>query len=241
MAITVAGERLLESLSPAFGMITNALETLNHLRDTVAGTIRVTASLHAAQRVLWPVVARMLESHSEIHVEISADSALTNIIDDHFDAGVRLGQQVEQDMVAMRISPDLRLIVVASPHYLAKHGEPQTPHDLLGHSCINIRLPTAGTLYSWEFQRDGRDLKVRVNGSLTFNSSLLVLQAAVEGCGMSIVFEDLAMPYINDGRLVQVLDDWCSYFSGYHLYYPSRRQHSPAFKVFLKALRTSTA
>lgn len=237
MAVTPAGQRLLTTLNPAFGMIDTTLDALGQMRDTVAGTIRITSSLHAAQQILWPTVARLVNEYPDITIEISADGALTDIVSDQFDAGVRLGQQVERDMIALRISPDLRLIVVGSPSYLACHPAPTTPHDLTRHTCINVRLPTSGVLYSWEFHHEGRDLKVRVEGNLIFNSSYLALQAAVDGCGLAFVFEDAAQDYLLSGQLVSLLDDWCPSFSGYHLYYPSRHQHSPAFQMLINALR----
>jgi DNA-binding transcriptional LysR family regulator len=241
MAVTLAGQRLLDTLNPALGMIDTTLEALGQMRDTVAGTIRITSSLHAAQQVLWPTVIGLVEEHPGIKVEISADGALTDIVSAGFDAGVRLGQQVERDMVAMRISPDLRLIVVGSPSYLLRHPAPQTPLDLTRHLCINVRLPTSGSLYSWEFRKEGRDLKVRVEGNLIFNSSYLAMQAAIDGCGLGFVFEDTAQQYLRSGQLVQLLDDWCPTFSGYHLYYPSRRQHLPAFQLLITALRSNAA
>lgn len=237
MAITLAGRRLMETLTPAFGMIDTTLGALGQMRDSVAGTIRITSTMHAAQTVLWPVVTQLVDDYPDVKVEISADGTLTDIVSQHFDAGVRLGQQVEKDMIALRISPDLRLIVVGAPSYFADHPPPVTPHDLTRHNCINVRLPSSGVLYSWEFHRDGRDLRVRVDGSLIFNSSALMLKAAIEGRGLAFVFEDVARCYLGRGELISVLDDWCPFFSGYHLYYPSRRQHSPAFQVLLDRLR----
>ena len=241
MAVTPAGQRLLDTLNPALSMIDATLEALGEMRDTVAGTIRITSSLHAAQCVLWPTVTRLVEQHPGSQIEICADGALTDIVSAHFDAGVRLGQQVERDMVALRISPDLRMIVVGSPGYLQQRAAPQTPQDLTHHCCINVRLPTSGSLYHWEFCKKGRDVKVRVEGNLIFNSSNLALQAALDGCGLAFVFEDSAQQYLNSGRLVKLLDDWCPSFPGYHLYYPSRRQHTPAFQLLITALRSNAA
>lgn len=241
MAITLAGRRLMETLTPAFGMIDTTLGDLGQMRDSVAGTIRITSTMHAAQTVLWPVVTQLVDDYPEVKVEISADGTLTDIVSQHFDAGVRLGQQVEKDMIALRISPDLRLIVVGAPSYFADHPPPVTPHDLTRHNCINVRLPSSGVLYSWEFHRDGRDLRVRVDGSLIVNNTALMLRAALEARGLAFVFEDTAKDYLQRGELVAVLDDWCPYFSGYHLYYPSRRQHSPAFLLLLERLRRAAS
>ncbi|WP_277960726.1 LysR family transcriptional regulator [Pseudomonas sp. RIT-To-2] len=241
MAITPAGQRLLDTLGPAFGMINATLGDLNHMRDSVAGTIRITSSTHAAQQVLWPIVARLVKRHPDIEVEICADGALTDIVKEGFDAGVRLGQQVERDMVAMRISADMRLIVVGTPEYLRTRSTPVTPQELTRHTCINVRLSTSGALYAWEFHGDGRDLRVRVTGTLIFNSTHLVLQAALEGHGLGMVFEDVARPYIEQGKLIQVLDDWSPEITGYHLYYPSRREHSAAFQALLDELKGNMA
>ncbi|SKC84754.1 DNA-binding transcriptional regulator, LysR family [Burkholderia sp. CF099] len=237
VAPTEAGERLLETLRPALDGIDATLTELGQLSNKPSGTIRITSSRHAAQTVLWPAVARLLPEHPDLKVEISVDSALTDIIAERYDAGVRLGESIARDMIATRIGPDLRMAVVAAPTYIATHGVPETPHDLPGFSCINVRLPTAGGLYIWEFANDGRDLNVRVDGQLVLNDMPMVMQAAIEGFGLACVIEDQAVQEISDGKLVRILEEWCPTFPGYHLYYPSRRQPSSAFTLLLNELR----
>lgn len=240
MALTSAGQRLLATLDPAFSMIDSTLNDLGNMRDTVAGSIRITSGSHAAHQILWPIAARLVKKHPAITMEITADGALTDIVKDGFDAGVRLGQQVERDMIAVRISPDMRLIAVGAPEYFQDRSAPLIPQELTEHQCINVRLPTMGTLYAWEFHKEGRDMRVRVDGPLIFNSFHLVLEAALEGHGLGMVFEDIARPYLVSGELLQVLDDWCPVITGYHLYYPSRRQHSAAFRALLDDLATAS-
>ncbi|KAF2394072.1 LysR family transcriptional regulator [Pseudomonas frederiksbergensis] len=237
MATTEAGERLLETVRPAFGNIEAKLSELGEMRQKPAGSVRITASKHAAEGILWPTVSRLLLEYPDIKVEISSDSALTDIVTDRFDAGVRLGEQIDRDMIAVRIGPDLRMIVVGSPSYLARSPAITRPHDLTRHACINVRLPSSGALYVWEFHHQGRDLNVRVDGPLTFNNMRMVQQAAVEGFGLAFIFEDVAQEQLRSGELVQVLDEWCPFFAGYHLYFPSRRQQSPAFTLLVEALR----
>ena len=234
---TEAGERLLRTLRPALDGIEMELASITALRDKPAGTIRITAGAHAAETVLWPVIEGLLPDYPDIKIEISIDQGLTDIVAERFDAGVRLGEQVGLDMIAARIGPDQRMAVLGAPAYLADHPAPKTPHDLTGHACINLRLPTLGGLYAWEFGQDGRELKVRVDGPLVFNDTRLVLEAATAGFGLACVLEDLAERHIAEGRLVRVLGDWCPPFPGYHLYYPSRRQLSPAFSLLVEALR----
>ncbi|PMX03100.1 LysR family transcriptional regulator [Pseudomonas sp. FW215-R2] len=241
MATTEAGERLLETLRPAFEDIDAKLRILGEMRHKPAGIVRITSSKHAAEGILWPAISRLLPEHPDIKVEISTDAALTDIVTDRFDAGVRLGEQVDKDMIAVRIGPDLRLIVVGAPSYLARSPEIETPHDLTRHACINVRLPSSGALYVWEFHNEGRDLNVRVDGPLIFNNMRLAQQAAVEGFGLAFVFEDAAQEQLRSGQLIQVLDEWCPFFAGYHLYYPSRRQQSPAFTLLVEALRMNVA
>jgi DNA-binding transcriptional LysR family regulator len=207
------------------------------LRERPSGTVRITTSRHAAETILWPAVGTLIKDYPEVTVEVSVDSRLTDIIADRFDAGVRLGEQIARDMIAIRIGPELRMAVVGSPSYLARHGRPTTPHDLTSHACINIRLPTKGGLYIWEFGKNGRDLNVRVEGPLILNDVPMILTAAVEGIGLACVMEDQADAHLKAGRLVRVLDDWCPPFSGYHLYYPDRRQLPPAFVLLMEALR----
>ena len=237
VAPTEAGERLLETLRPAFDAIDAEIAALTELREKPAGTIRITTSHHAAETILWPALARLLPDYPDVKVELSTDAALTDIVTERYDAGVRLGEQVAKDMIAVRIGPDLRMAVVGAPSYLARRPAPKTPHDLTQHACINLRLPTLGGLYAWELEKDGRQLNVRVGGQLTFNDPLMVLEAATEGFGLAFLMEERVAPRIADGRLVRVLDDWCPRFSGFHLYYPSRRQPSPAFGLLVEALR----
>jgi DNA-binding transcriptional LysR family regulator len=234
---TDAGERLLEKIGPRFDEIEAELSALGELRDRPAGTIRLTAAEHSANTALWPRLVPFLRRYPDIAVEISTEGALIDIVAQRFDAGVRLGEQVAKDMIAVRIGPDWRFAVVGTPGYFAAHGRPAVPQDLTGHRCINLRLPTYGGLYAWEFRKDGRSLNVHVEGQLVFTRTAATLQAALDGFGLTCVPEDLAGPHLADGSLVRVLEDWCAPFEGYHLYYPSRRQQSPAFAVLLEALR----
>ena len=237
VAPTQAGERLLRVLGPALDTIAAELVSLGQLRDRPAGMVRITTSEHAAHDVLWPVLERLLPEYPDIQVELSVSGSLTDIVAERFDAGVRLGESIDKDMVAVRIGPDLRMAVVGSPAYWAEHPHPVTPQDLNGHRCINLRLPTAGGLYAWEFGKDGRELRVRVDGPLVFNSVSLVLRAALAGFGLACVMEDHVRAHLAEGRLVRVLEDWCPPFAGYHLYYPSRRQPSAAFALLVESLR----
>jgi DNA-binding transcriptional LysR family regulator len=237
VAATEAGERLLKTLGPALDEIAAELASLSELREKPAGTIRITTSEHAASSVLWPVLQKLLPDYPDVHIELSIDSGLTDIVAGRFDAGVRLGESVAKDMVAVRIGPDLRMAVVGSPAYLAGRARPRVPQDLAGHQCINLRLPTAGGLYAWELGKDGRELRVRVDGQLAFNNASMVLRAALAGFGLACVLEDHAAAHVADGALVRVLEDWCPPFAGYHLYYPSRRQPSAAFSLLVDALR----
>ncbi len=237
VAPTEAGERLLASIGPHFAEIEAGVAAIAELRDKPAGTIRITAGEHSAETVLWPVLARLLPAYPDIHVEISIDYGLTDIVAERFDAGVRLGEQVARDMIAVRIGPDMRMAAVATPGYFAAHPGPEVPQDLTAHNCINLRLPTRGGLYAWEFEKKGRTLNVHVGGQLVFNSTPLILAAALDGAGLAYLPETRVQPYLDDGRLVRVLDDWCEPFAGYHLYYPSRRQNSAAFALVVDALR----
>jgi DNA-binding transcriptional LysR family regulator len=234
---TEAGERLLHTLSPRFEEIDAELAALSELRDKPAGTIRITATEYAVDLLLWPKLAKFLAKYPDIKVEISIDAGLTDIVAERFDAGVRSGEQVAKDMIAVPIGPDARMAVVAAPSYFRKRPEPKKPQDLIGHNCINLRLPTHGGLYAWEFERGARELKVRVEGQLIFNGTFQMLNAALAGFGLAYVPEDLAQPRLRKGRLKRVLEDWCPPFSGYHLYYPSRRQSSAAFALLVDALR----
>jgi DNA-binding transcriptional LysR family regulator len=234
---TEAGERLIETLRPAFDEIDGKLSALSELREKPAGTIRITTSKHAAETILWPVVARLLADYPDVKVELAIDQSLTDIVTERYDAGVRLGEQVAKDMIAVRVGPDLRMAVVGAPSYLADHPPPRTPHELTAHRCINLRLPTLGGLYAWEFEKDGRELNVRVEGQLVLNDVQMILEAATAGFGLASVLGDHVEQHLADGRLVRVLEDWCPPFAGYHLYYPSRRQPAPAFTLLVEALR----
>lgn len=234
---TQAGERLLGTLTPAFEDINVGLETLSEFRERPAGTIRITTSAHAAQTILWPALRDLLPEYPDIHVELSADSGLRDIVAERFDAGVRLGEQVEKDMIAVRISPELRMAAVASPAYVERHGQPASPQDLAKHQCINLRLPTYGGFYAWEFEKDGRALNVRVESQFACNNVDLILAAARDGVGIAYLLEDHAQASIDDCSLVRLLADWSPPFAGYYLYYPSRRQNSPAFSLLVDRLR----
>ena len=237
VAPTEAGERLLRTLGPALDGIGAELAALSALREKPAGTIRITTAEHPAETILWPALARLLPHHPDVRAEVAVDYGLTDIVAERYDAGVRLGEQVARDMVAVRIGPDLRVAVVGAPSYFTKRPQPKVPGDLTAHDCINLRLPTLGGLYAWEFERNGRELRVRVEGRLVFNNIALRLQAALAGFGLAYLPEDQVAEYVADGRLIRVLADWCPPFPGYHLYYPNRRQPTPAFAVLVEALR----
>ena len=234
---TEAGERLLRLVEPPFEQIEVELTALAELRDKPAGTVRITAPEDAAERVLWPVLERLLPSYPEIHVEVVTEQSLTNIVAERFDAGVRIGEHVEKDMVAVRIAPDMRMAVVGAPAYFAGRPKPVTPEDLTAHRCINLQRQTRGGFFPWEFERQGRALNVRVEGQLAFTSLRLIRNAALAGLGLAYLPEDQVQPDLAAGRLLRALEDWCEPFPGYHLYYPSRRQPAPAFTVLLEALR----
>jgi DNA-binding transcriptional LysR family regulator len=234
---TEAGERLLQAAGPRLDEIDAELAALGALRDKPSGTIRITAHDHAVRSVLWPALERLLPDYPDIKVEIVIDYGLTDIAAERLDAGIRIGEMVAQDMVAVRIGPDLQSAVVGAPSYFRGHPRPQTPQELTGHSCINLRLPTHGGLYAWEFEKDGRPLRVRVDGQLTVNGTAPMLHAALAGFGLAYLPEDSVQTYLADGRLIRVLADWCPPYPGYHLYYPSRRQLTPAFSLLVQALR----
>jgi DNA-binding transcriptional LysR family regulator len=237
VAPTEAGERLVRTVGPRFEEIDAELAALSELRQKPAGTIRITAGEHPAQAVLWPALAKLLPDYPDIKVEVIVDYGLTDIVAERYDAGIRLGEQVAKDMIAVRIGPDFRMAVVGAPSYFARRPAPKRPQDLTGHDCINIRLPTYGGIYAWEFEKRGRELKVRVEGQLVFNNIALRMNAVLAGLGLSYLPEDQVQTHLADGRLVRVLEDWCPPFSGYHLYYPSRRQPTPAFTLLVDALR----
>lgn len=237
VAPTPEGERLLTTIGPRLEEIEAELKALTDLRENPAGTIRITSEDFAIDHILWPKLRRVLHDYPDIRIEFVIDYGLTDIVAERFDAGVRLGEIVSQGMIAVRISPEQRMIVVGSPEYLQRRPRPITPQDLTTHNCINLRLPTRGGLYAWEFEKDGQELRVRVDGQMTCNGITQILTMARDGYGLGFVPEGLAKPEIEAGRVVEVLGDWCPYYPGYHLYYPSRRQPSAAFKVVLEALR----
>ena len=237
VSTTEAGKRLLDTVGPAIDSIQQQLENLSEFRDRPSGTIRITTPDHAAQTILWPVVDRYLRQYPDVHIELDADTSLTDIVSERFDAGVRLGEQVAKDMIAVRIGPQLRMAVIAAPAYFAAHGKPKTPHDLTSHKCINLRMRTSGGLYVWEFEKGGQELNVRVEGQITFNGAAPILQAVQAGHGIAYVMEDRAESLLDSGAAIRVLESWCPSFDGYHLYYPSRRQPTPAFSLLVEMLR----
>ncbi len=237
ISVTEAGAKLLVTLKPAFEDIRRSLDSLDELRGKPAGTIRITSTRSAADTILMPVVRGLMAEYPDLHIEVSIDQKLSDIVGESFDAGIRLGEQVEKDMIAVRISPDLEMMVVGSPAYFEKYGKPETPHDLMRHNCINLRLPTKGDLYSWEFEKDGRPLNVRVQGQFVCNDVPMIIDTGLQGGGLVCLPNDTVQDLIAEGRLIRVLEDWCPPFPGYHLYYPSRRQNSPAFALLVDALR----
>jgi DNA-binding transcriptional LysR family regulator len=237
VAPTEAGERLVRTVGPKFEQIDTELSALTELRDKPAGTIRITTGEHAAQAILWPALTALLPRYPDIKVELMIDYGLTDIVAERYDAGVRLGEQVAKDMVAVRIGPDFCMAVVGAPSYFERRPKPKKPQDLTAHDCINIRLPTYGGIYAWEFEKRGRELKVRVDGQLVFNNLALRLNAALVGLGVAYLPEDQVKSHVAAGKLIRVLDDWCAPFPGYHLYYPSRRHSSPAFALLVDSLR----
>jgi DNA-binding transcriptional LysR family regulator len=237
VAPTEAGEHLLKVIAPRFEEIDTELALLSEFRDKPAGKLRITAGEHSAIKVLHPALAKLLPDHPDLNIEIIVDYGFTDIVAQGFDAGVRLGEQVAKDMIALRIGPDMRMAVVGSPAYFARYAQPVIPSDLMAHNCITLRLPTYGGLYLWEFEKNGQELNVRVEGQLVFNNIAMRLEAALQGLGLAYMPEDLVQELVAQGRLIRVLEDWCEPFSGYHLYYPSRRQSSPAFTLLRETLR----
>ncbi|HXA26243.1 MAG TPA: LysR family transcriptional regulator [Acetobacteraceae bacterium] len=237
VAPTEAGERLLRAAGPRLDEIDAELAALSAMRDKPSGTIRITAHDHAVRSVLWPAIQKLLPDYPDIKIEIVIDYGLTDIVAERYDAGVRSGEMVAKDMVAVRIGPDMRSAVVGAPSYFATRSRPKTPQDLTTHACINLRLPTHGGLYAWEFEKGGREIRVRVDGQLVFNGTAPMLDAALAGFGLAYVPEDIARAYLADGSLIRVLADWCPLYPGYHLFYPSRRQPTPAFTLLVNALR----
>lgn len=241
VAPTEAGERLRQSLAPRMAEIEAEIAALMEFRDKPAGNIRITLSDHALNSIVWPKLRPVLRAYPDIRLELSIDNGLRNIVEDGFDAGIRLGESVQKDMIAVRIGPDWRQVAVASPSYFAARPVPKHPQELVGHNCINMRQATAGGLYAWEFERGGQELRARVDGQLTFNTSYAMIDAALAGYGVAYLPEDLVDRHIASGDLVLVLDDWSPPFAGYYIYYPSRRQNLPAFKVIVDALRCGAA
>ena len=237
LSLTDAGERLLHSLRPAFDHIDGEIAAISALRDKPAGTIRITTFRHAARIVLWPALVKLLPQYPDISVEINVNEGLADIVAGRFDAGIRMGEQVEKDMLAVRVSPDIRMAVVGAPSYFSNRKRPETPRDLNEHTCVSYRQTTGGGLYAWEFKRGGVELEVRVGGQLIINDNEMLENAALDGLGLVYVFESQVSEHVASGRLIRVLEDWCEPFVGYHLYYPSRRQHTPAFLLLVEALR----
>ena len=237
VATTEAGERLLQAVGPRLDEIEVELASLDTLRDRPSGTIRITAHDHALRAVLWPALEKFLPDYPDIKIEVVIDYGLSDVVAERFDAGIRLGEMVGKDMIAVRIGPDLRSAVVGAPSYFANRPRPKTPKDLIAHTGINLRLPTHGGLYAWEFQKGNRELKVRLEGQLVFNGSTPMLEAALGGFGLAYLPEDDVKLHVAERRLVRVLADWCPPYAGYHLYYPNRRQPTAAFVLLVDALR----
>ena len=234
---TEAGQRLIQEVGPRIDEIQAQLSSLSELRGKPAGTVRLVSSENAAQAVLWPALRRLLPDYPDIKVEIIVEAGLSDIVAGRYDAGVRPGEIVAQGMISVPIGPDMRMAVVGAPSYFVDRQRPATPRDLTNHNCINLRLATHGGLYAWEFEKHGRELNVRVEGQLVASTATLILDAAMGGFGLAYLTEQQVEPYLQEGQLVRVLDDWCPPFAGYHLYYPSRRQPSGAFTVVVDALR----
>jgi DNA-binding transcriptional LysR family regulator len=234
---TEAGEHLLRTIGPRIDEIDAELAALNEFKAKPSGTVRLTTGEHAADTVIGPALARILPAYPDIRIEMTIDYSLTDIVAGRYDAGVRMGEQVAKGMIAVRIGPELRMAVVGAPSYFTNMPKPDVPQDLTAHNCINLHLPTLGGLYAWEFDKDDREIKVRVDGQLVFNSSTQILSAALNGHGLAYVPDDMVLQHVAEGRLVRVLEDWCQPFPGYHLYYPSRRQNTSAFVVVIDALR----
>lgn len=239
VAPTEAGERIISCLEPRIADLEQELEMLVQLNGTASGNIRISAGEHAVHTLLWPRLKPFLQQYPAINVELLVDNGFVDIVEGRLDAGVRLGESVDKDMIAVKIGPDMRMVVVGSANYFAQNPQPQTPHQLQQHRCINMRLPTAGGLYHWEFEKDGKPLRVGVEGQLTVNLLSERIDAACSGFGLACVPEDMVQEQIKTGELIQVLDEWCPSFPGYYLYYPSRKQHPPAFALMIDALRYS--
>lgn len=240
VSLTEIGRKLYSSVSPRLQDIEDELDSLNALKDSPSGTIRISTAEHAARNVLWPKMLKFMQDYPDINIEMSVDYALTDIVADKFDAGVRLGESLAKDMIAVSISKPMRMAVVGSTDYFEQYGIPKSPRDLSDHKCINLRLPTYGRLLVWDFEKDGREVNVRVEGQLTVNKSFFIRDAAIRGFGLAYLPEDMVANAIEDGRLIRVLEPWCDEFPGYYLYYPNRTQYSPAFSLFVEAMREKT-
>ncbi|PVZ82598.1 LysR family transcriptional regulator [Serratia sp. S1B] len=234
---TEVGEQILNLLSPRLEEIETEIARLKAQKERPAGTLRITAGEHPAVYIIQPALSLFLAEYPDIRVELIVDYGLSDIVAERYDAGVRLGEQIAKDMIAVRISPDIRMAVVAAPDYFSKHRVPQHPQELTHHNCIGIRLPTYGGIFPWEFEKEGKELKVRVDGQCVFNTLALRLNAALAGQGVAYMPQDIVQKYIEEGRLIRVLEEWCPYFAGYHLYYPNRRHPAPAFMLMVNALR----
>lgn len=237
VTVTEAGEQLVDALRPAFSDIEDRVSSVSAMRQKPGGTIRITSSRYAAEVILMPVVKKLMTDYPDINIEVSIEQRLVDLVAERYDAGIRLGERVEKDMIAVKIGPELRMLVAGSPEYFKRHPEPLTPHDLTRHRCINLRLPTLGGLYAWEFERDGRPLNVRVDGQFICNDVPMIIDAALDGLGLVCLPDDHIRPLVEAGQLTSVLEEWCPPFPGYHLYYPSRRLASPAFGLLVDALR----
>ncbi|MFS2151871.1 LysR family transcriptional regulator [Rhizobium sp. Rhizsp42] len=234
---TDAGEQLIETLRPAFSDIRDRVASLSSMRQSPGGQLRITSSRQAAESIVMPAAKKLMRDYPDINIEISIEQRFVDLVAERFDAGVRLGEQVEKDMIAVKIGPELRMVVAGSPEYFKSHREPLTPHDLTQHRCINLRLPTLGGLYTWEFEQNKRPLNVRVDGQFICNDVPMIVDAALSGLGLACLPDDHLGPWVKKGKLISVLEDWCPLFPGYHLYYPSRRLSSPAFALLVDALR----
>ncbi|MBY3196073.1 MULTISPECIES: LysR family transcriptional regulator [Rhizobium] len=237
VSLTDAGEQLFQGVGPHFDEIDAQLDALTELRDRPAGNIRITASDHAIKWIIWPKLQRFLPNNPDIKVELIRENGLSDIVTERFDGGVRMGEQVAKDMISTRIGPDFPFAVVGTPSYFDSKGVPEHPQDLVRHNCINERLPTYGGFWAWEFEDDGKEIRIRVEGQLAFNNAYQSVEAALDGLGLAYVPEDIALPHIAEGRLRRVLEAFSPHWDGYHLYYPSRRQSSPAFVALVDALR----
>ena len=237
VSVTDAGDRLLRTIGPLFDEIGRELSALSALRDKPAGTVRITSVEHATESILWPAITKVMADNPDINIELINDYGLSDIVADRYDAGVRLGEQVDKDMIAVRVGPDFRMAIVAAPSYFRRRSKPLIPQDLPDHACIGMRLPTSGGIYAWDFRKGAREIKVRIEGRAVFNNVGLIRDAALRGHGVAQIVEDFVQPHIKAGKLVRVMEDWCPLRPGYHLYYPSRRQPSPAFAIVVDALR----